>query len=137
MFAESSGKIELRLNKKGEWLSIESTGSSALNSDSEHDIEQAMIKATLRAKANLAEFIKNDIKSYKTTYNSSSYTQEANESNKIISEVSEEIKSNSEMILIGIYTTERKISDDRKYVFVKVKSDKKTRDTIKSSSLLR
>lgn len=130
IFAESSGKIELKINKKGQWESIESTGSAALNAENEHEIEQAMIKATLRAKANLAEFIENDIKSSKSSSTSSNLTKEESDKNKLISDVNEVIKSESSIILVGVYVVERKVSDNSKYVYVKIRSDRAVKNAI-------
>lgn len=128
-FAEMSGKIKIKITGKN-LESIESTGSAALHADNEHEIEQAMIKATLRAKANLVEFIKSDIKASKMSSTTSSLEKDSVDNAKLKSEVSEVIKSESQMILNGVYVIERKISDDRKYVYVKVRSEKAVKDII-------
>lgn len=131
-FAESSGKIEMEVDKKGEWVYIQSLGSSPLLSDDNHAIEQAFNAATMRAKANLSEFLTNEIKSDKSTSTTIGLKKEAEEQRKLDSEVVEKISSNSKSILKGVYVTERKISDDRTYVIVKIKTDKKTLKAINS-----
>jgi IS30 family transposase len=128
-FAESSGKIKMEINKSGQWDSIESIGSAALLADNNHAIEQAFNMATLRSKANLAEFVNNEIKSDKSTDTIISLLEDKE---SVSSEVVESIMSSSRTILKGIYVTERKISDDRKYVYVKIKTDRKTTDAINS-----
>ncbi len=131
-FAESSGKIKMEIDKSGKWTSIESAGSAALLADDSHAIEQAFNMATMRAKGNLAEFLNNEIKSDKSTETIISLTKELETKDNLSTKVVENITSNSKIILKGVYVTERKISEDRKYVFVQIKTDKKTVDAINS-----
>lgn len=130
-FIESSGKIALKVNEDGEWEYIKSSGSAALLADNTHEIEQAMIKATLRAKANLAEFIKSEIKSEKSTKTITNLVKDDESKSSLLSNVSEEINSNSTIILQGVHVIERKISDNKKYVFVTVKVTKISTEVIK------
>lgn len=134
IFAESSGKIEMAVDRNGNWLSITSVGSSALLADDDHAIEQAFNAATLRAKAYLAEFLYNEIKSEKSTSTIISLFKEVENKESFTSKVVENISSHSKFILKGVYIVERKVSDDKKYVYVKIKTDLMTNKAIKSYS---
>ena len=120
-FVESAGKIELKMDRHGNWIEIKSSGSASLLLDDENALEQAMNVATLRAKANLIEFLETDVRSYKTT----DTIIAAGVNKEIASNVSEKITSESKGILKGVNVVERKVSENKNYVFVTISSDKK------------
>lgn len=127
-FAESSGKIEITI-KNGQWSTIKSSGFATLLMDNDNAIEQAMNVATLRAKANLVEFLESEIKSTKSTEAfTNSIIRDSGEdkstASDIATKVSEKIVSESKGILKGVYVQNRKVSDDRKSVIVTIIADK-------------
>lgn len=123
VFSESAGKIEVKLNKKGDLEYIVSSGTAAIIENSDFALEQAMNIATLRAKANLSEFINTDIKSKKTTETIIGAVEEEYNTQYSSTDVKENIISESNSILKGVFVFERKVSQDNKSVLVKVKYD--------------
>jgi len=65
-FLEDNGTISLEFDETGaEWLTIESTGTSPITFNHANSREEAMTVASMRAKANLVEFLNNTIKTEK------------------------------------------------------------------------
>ena len=69
-FLESHGTIGLEFDENtGEWLSVESTGTSPITFNHANSREEAMTVASMRARANLVEFLNNTIKTEKFVEN--------------------------------------------------------------------
>ena len=138
-FTESSGKIEIEFKGK-EWKTIQSSGSASLLINDDNGLEQAMSVATMRAKANLIEFLNNEITSSKstTTLLKSLIKEETNKTkaSEIVSDVSEKIVSEARGSIKGAYVIERKVSPERDYVMVTILLDKKILEASKNVSLL-
>jgi len=67
-FLETNGKITLEFDESGaEWLTIESTGTSPINFNHANSREEAFLVASMRARANLTEFLNNSVKTEKFT----------------------------------------------------------------------
>lgn len=67
-FFEANGKIVLEFDETGaEWLTIESTGTSPINFNHANSREEAFLVASMRARANLVEFLNNSVKTEKFT----------------------------------------------------------------------
>lgn len=131
-FVESAGKIEMTLNRDGSWKTIKSSGTAAVLLNDNNALEQAMNVATLRAKANLVEFLEVDLRSSKSlsTLTSSFVSDSANNA-EIATKVSETISSEAKGIIKGVYVIERKISEDKKYAIVTIMADKRIINAIR------
>jgi len=69
-FLEDSGKITLEFDENGaEWLTIESTATSPVNFNHANSREEAFLVASMRARANLVEFLNNSVKTEKFVEN--------------------------------------------------------------------
>jgi len=69
-FLEEHGTIGLEFDENnGEWLSVESTGTSPITFNHANSREEAMTVAAMRARANLVEFLNNTIKTEKFVEN--------------------------------------------------------------------
>lgn len=123
-FVQSSGKIEVEF-KGGEWNKIQASGTAAILVDHNSDIEQAMNVATLRAKASLVEFLNENVKSSRSTRNVTTATNGDEKSAIIDSQAMESIISEASHILKGVVITERKVSENKDYVMVKIMADRK------------
>ena len=138
-FVESSGKIEIEFKGK-EWQTIKSSGSASLLINDNNGLEQAMNVATMRAKANLIEFLNNEITSTKsTTTLVKSLIKEESDKTKaaeIASDVSEKIVSEARGSIKGAYLIERRVSAERDYVMVTILLDRKILKTSKNINLL-
>lgn len=65
-FLEDNGTISLEFDETGaDWLTIESTGTSPITFNHANSREEAMTVASMRARANLVEFLNNTIKTEK------------------------------------------------------------------------
>lgn len=69
-FLEEHGTIGLEFDENnGEWISVESTGTSPITFNHANSREEAMTVASMRARANLVEFLNNTIKTEKFVEN--------------------------------------------------------------------
>jgi hypothetical protein len=69
-FLEEHGTIGLEFDENnGEWISVESTGTSPITFNHANSREEAMTAAAMRARANLVEFLNNTIKTEKFVEN--------------------------------------------------------------------
>lgn len=127
-FVESSGKIEIEV-KGDQWQRIKSKGSAAVVMKDELALEQAMYVATLRAKANLVEFLEDDIKSAKATDSITKALRKEDETNSSSAEaattVTEAITSEARSIIKGAYVIDRTVSANKNYVSVTIVVDRK------------
>ena len=113
---EQSGKIEITLKGK-KWQTIKSTGSAPILIKDEDGIEQAMNVATLRAKANIVEFLNSEISSNrKTESNLNSSLQDKQLTQKVLEIIQLEAKGNIKYS----YVIEREVKEDYVKVVVVV-----------------
>ena len=113
---EQSGKIEITLKGK-KWQTIKSIGSAPILIKDEDGIEQAMNVATLRAKANIVEFLNSEISSNKKTESSlNSSLQEKQLTQKVLETIQQEAKGNIKYS----YIIEREVKQDYVKVVVVV-----------------
>lgn len=116
---EQSGKVEVSIKGK-DWVSIKSTGSAPILIKDEDGIEQAMNVATLRAKANIIEFINSEVSSSKTFDSSLSSKAESKEiSQKVLEKISQDAKG----LIKYSYVIERQVKDDYVRVVILVSKD--------------
>lgn len=130
----SSGRIRIEMKGK-EWQKIESIGSADISIKDKAALEQSMVVATLRAKANLIEFLDNDIKSFKkskTTLESLVTDDNADKATKIATATMEEIVSRASHILKGAQVTDRVVSSDQDYVSVTIAITRKNVEAVEA-----
>lgn len=132
-FVESSGKVEVEINRKGEWVKIKSTGAAQIISSK--TLEETMTVATLRAKANLIEFLENEIRSSRSTESVVDSDSKKGVDPEIVSKISEKIYSDASGSLRGAYVSERKISKSQNYAKVTIILDRKIIKSIKMISI--
>jgi hypothetical protein len=111
---EQSGKVEIEIKGK-KWQSIKSSGSAAILIKDEDGIEQAMNVATLRAKANIVEFLNSDVSSNKKLESSLNSALDKKELNQ---KVFETIIQEAKGIIKYSYVVEREIKQDYAKVVV-------------------
>jgi hypothetical protein len=113
---EQSGKVEITMKGK-HWQQIKSTGSAPVLVKDEDGVEQAMNVATLRAKANIVEFLNSEISSNrKTESNLESSLQEKQLTQKVLETIQLEAKGNIKYC----YVIEREVKQDYAKVVVVV-----------------
>lgn len=70
VFLEENGKITLEFDEKtGDWIAIEATGTSPVTFNHANSREEAFTVASMRARANLVEFLTNSVKTEKFVEN--------------------------------------------------------------------
>ena len=125
------GDIVVTYTKDGKFESITSAGTARMTSTLPSATEEAFIIAQLRARKNLAEFMRTDLESDKfvrTVYNS---LQDGDNStlnrvnSKIASEVQENIKQRTAAILQGTFIDSKKFDNATRTVRVVVKTGTK------------
>lgn len=65
-FQETNGALRLNFDANGNWVSIRATATADMQDDSPSSRESALMIATMRAKRTVAEFLNNDVKSFKS-----------------------------------------------------------------------
>lgn len=134
-YSQEFGKIEVYYTSDGNWIKLKSSATANLPINNEASIEQAMNVATLRAKRNIVEFIKTDLKSTTTTESITKYLMKDISSNdersqqkasNIATEIVEKITVQSDGVISGVYVASRNISQDKQTVSVTVQVDKKS-----------
>jgi hypothetical protein len=105
-FLQDNGKITLEFDETGaQWLVIESTGTSPINFNHANSREEAMLVASMRARANLVEFLNNSVKTEKFVENVSKTILNDNVTNGNI-DVTEPV---TETDIFGDASTENKL----------------------------
>lgn len=140
------GDIKVTYTFGGEFESISSSGTAKVTSNAPDAAEKAFIVATLRARAQMVEFMKADLESEKfkqTVYKS---LQEAEEELKVASstvvkdtitnELQENIKQKTAAILRGTYVESKEFDKGTSTVKVVVKSSVKDIEVSKQLSRL-
>lgn len=141
-YSRDFGKVEVTFTNRGEWESITSTASSFVPMAHDGALEQGMNVATMRAKRNIVEFMKSDLRSKKTTdtitkamaKNSSEDDVDAKQkAEEIATEIVEKITVEGNGIVRGAYVTKREVTDDAKNVSVTVTI---TKESLQSANYL-
>ena len=136
------GDIVVTYTKDGKFESITSAGTARMTSTLPSATEEAFIIAQLRARKNLAEFMRTDLESDKfvrTVYNSLQDGDTTDNStlnrvnSKIASEVQENIKQRTAAILQGTFIDSKKFDNATRTVRVVVKTG--TKDVAAAKSL--
>lgn len=137
VYQEPTTGVEIIFASDGKnWEKIIASGESELLFGDRKDVRKATSKATLRAKANIAKFMKEKLSTTetleeitKTISNSSSKGGEATTTGserKTVETVIESIRNSSEAILKGILILEQQINQKEKVVKIKVGVSRKT-----------
>ena len=125
------GDIKVTFNKDGQFESIQSAGTARVTSTLTSATEDAFIVASLRAKQQIAEFMKEEVEGDRFTNTLTDNIQNGSDINgqiinevnsKIAKQVQENIKSKSKAILQGVYVESKKFDNSSNTVRVTVKS---------------
>jgi hypothetical protein len=125
------GDIKVTFNKDGQFESIQSAGTARVTSTLPSATEDAFIVASLRAKQQIAEFMKEEVEGDRFTNTLTDNIQNSSDINgqiinevnsKIAKQVQENIKSKSKAILQGVYVESKKFDNSSNTVRVTVKS---------------
>ena len=125
------GDIKVTFNKDGQFESIQSAGTARVTSTLPSATEDAFIVASLRAKQQIAEFMKEEVEGDRFTNTLTDNIQNGSDINgqiinevnsKIAKQVQENIKSKSKAILQGVYVESKKFDNSSNTVRVTVKS---------------
>jgi hypothetical protein len=128
------GDIVVTYTKDGAFESITSAGTARMTSTLPSATEEAFIVASLRARKQLAEFMRTDLESDKfvrTVYNSLQEGETVDSSainkvnSKIASEVQENVKQRTAAILQGTYVDSKKFDNATRTVRVVIKTGAK------------
>ena len=125
------GDIKVTFNKDGQFESIQSAGTARVTSTLPSATEDAFIVASLRAKQQIAEFMKEEVEGDRFTNTLTDNIQNGSDINgqiinevnsKIAKQVQENIKSKSKAILQGVYVESKKFDNSSNTVRVTVRS---------------
>jgi hypothetical protein len=125
------GDIRVTFNKDGQFESIHSSGVARVTSTLPSATEDAFVVATLRAKQQIAEFMKDEIEGDRFANTLTDNLQKGSDVNgqidnevntNIAKQVQENIKSKSKAILQGVYVESKKFNNSTNTVRVVVKS---------------
>ena len=144
VYQEPTTGVEIEFASDGKnWNRIRANGESELLFGDRKDIRKATSKATLRAKASIAKFLKEKITTTETleeiTKTISSSINDGGAvtigaERKTVETVIESISNSSEAILKGILVLEQQVNQKDKYVKVQVGISRKTMKTADSLS---
>ena len=127
------GSLKVTYTGNGEFKSLESSASAQVVGDLPSSREQAVAIATAKARRQIAEFIKTEIESERFYQVIASDTQALSQENtskdknisaNIVSNVREQIKQKSSVILKGTYVAKESFNESAKVITVVVKSSK-------------
>lgn len=124
--------VRVKFTESGEMKSIISSAEAALVFGDRKDIIKAKKKAALRAKAEIAKFLNEKMKSQETiedmtkTITNQTSAGDINASRKIIEVQTENISSSAEALLKGVVTLLEDVNKDKKYVRIEVGMNLKT-----------
>lgn len=123
--------VSYEVDENGEFARIRSTGEAELEFGDRKDIRIATQKAQLRAKANIAKFLSERIKSdevmsemINSMTNTNGKNKEANR--ETIESYTENISSSAEALLKGVIVTKTDVNKDEKVVSVEMGLSPKT-----------
>jgi hypothetical protein len=136
----ASGDLRVTYNKKGEFESISSKATAYLTNNLPNAKDQAVTIATLKARRQIAEFLKTEVQSERFLVTVSKSIQETEtlnqagdnkESAKIAYNVRESIRQRSSSILQGTYLQSESFNPDTKIVTVVVSAGTKENSLMK------
>lgn len=115
----------------GDWEKLIATAESKIRFGDRSDIRQAKKKASMRAKAMIAKFLKERINSSDVQDNMTKIMAEHNgtsesETRKEVETLTEKIENSANAILKGVLTLQQKVNKSEKYVMVKLGMSRKT-----------
>jgi hypothetical protein len=125
------GDIKVTFNKDGQFESLQSAGTARVTSTLPSATEDAFVIATLRAKQQIAEFMKEEVEGDRFTNTLTDNLQKGSDINgqvvnevntNIAKQVQENIKSKSKAILQGVYVESKKFDNSTNTVRVTVKT---------------
>lgn len=123
--------VTYEVNENGEFARIRSVGEAELEFGDRKDIRIATQKAQLRAKANIAKFLSERVKSEEvmnevinSMTNTNGQTKEA--MRETVESYTESISNSAEALLKGVIATKTDINKDEKYVQVEMGVSPKT-----------
>lgn len=123
--------VTYEVNENGEFARIRSVGEAELEFGDRKDIRVATQKAQLRAKANIAKFLSERVKSEEvmnevinSMTNTNGQTKEA--MRETVESYTESISNSAEALLKGVIATKTDINKDEKYVQVEMGLSPKT-----------
>lgn len=125
------GDLKVTFNKDGQFQSLQSAGTARVTSTLPSATEDAFVVATLRAKKQIAEFMKEEVEGDRFTNTLTDNLQKGSDVNgqvinevntKIAKQVQENIKSKSKAILQGVYVESKKFDTSTNTVRVTVKT---------------
>ena len=128
------GDLKVTFNKDGQFETIQSAGTARVTSALPSATEEAFQIASLRAKQQIVEFMKNELEGDKFANRASDSIQQslsmngqanAEVNSKIAYQVQENIKSKSKAILQGVYVESKKFDTSTNTVRVVVRSGSK------------
>jgi hypothetical protein len=134
------GDLKVKFNKDGQFESLQSAGTAKVTSSLPSATEEAFIVATMRAKQQVVEFMKNELEGDKFTntatdslQKSQAFSGSANTevNSNIAYQVQESIRSKSKAILQGVYVESKKFDNATNTVRVVVKTGTKDIETAK------
>ena len=136
VYQEPTTGVEIVFAPDGKnWDKIIANGESELLFGDRKDVRKATSKATLRAKANIAKFMKEKLKTTETLEEITKTISSSTNSNgsvstgaerKTVETMIESISNSSEAILKGILVLEQQINQKDKYVKMQVGVSRKT-----------
>lgn len=128
------GDLKVTFTKDGQFESLQSAGTARVTSTLPSATEDAFIVATLRAKQQIVEFMKEEVEGDRFTNTLTKSLQDGNDINgqvmneintKIARDVQENIRSKSKAILQGVYVDSKKFDNSTNTVRVTVKTSAK------------
>lgn len=123
---ESPSGVEVKFDENGELKSILATGEADFKFGDSKDIKQATQKATMRAKANIAKFLNEEVKSSEileeitTTISSDSSSGESEALRDSTEKFVESVSTEANAILNGVVTLKSEVNKEAKIVSVTV-----------------
>jgi hypothetical protein len=128
------GDLKVTYDKNGEFESISSTATAKVNSTLPNARDEAVTLATVKARRQIAEFIKTEVKSQRFIETISNSVQESNvenaapdtkENNRIAYTIRDTITQNSNAILQGSILEKESFDENLNTIIVTVRVSKK------------
>jgi hypothetical protein len=125
-FLTENGGLEIEFTDSGEWTKITSTGIAQIQTDRINSTEEAIQTATLRAKANIVEFLNQDVRSKKTLdalseqYLSENAGVDPSKGDQVSRKLTENISSDAHALIRGAMYGERNFDEDARMVSVEL-----------------
>lgn len=126
--------VNYEVDENGNFTRIRSVGQAELSIADAKDIRTAIQKANMRAKANIAKFLTEQIKSEEVINNvekqiTSNNGKDGTVNRETIEDYMEKISNNSEAILKGVIAVREDVNKEEKWVKVELGYSPKTQQT--------